>query len=74
MLYRHWRGLRREVDLEKGVRGRSKSAGPVPHQSQPKATQVEASGGAAPGDLNAIVSGLAPTMLGADPTGGQSEA
>ncbi|QMW36745.1 hypothetical protein G4B84_012274 [Aspergillus flavus NRRL3357] len=71
---RHWRGLRREVDLEKGVRGRSKSAGPVPHQSQPKATQVEASGGAAPGDLNAIVSGLAPTMLGADPTGGQSEA
>ncbi|EIT82461.1 hypothetical protein Ao3042_00454 [Aspergillus oryzae 3.042] len=55
---RHWRGLRREVDLEKGVRGRSKSAGPVPHQSQPKATQVEASGGAAPGDLNAIVSGL----------------
>ncbi|KAB8207637.1 hypothetical protein BDV34DRAFT_223201 [Aspergillus parasiticus] len=71
---RHWRGLHREVDLEKGTRGRSKSAGPVPHQSQPKATQVEASGGAAPGDLNAIVSGFAPTMLGVDPTGGQSEA
>ncbi|KNG79898.1 hypothetical protein ANOM_011629 [Aspergillus nomiae NRRL 13137] len=66
---RHWRGLRRERDLE---RGRSRSSSPAARQSQTQTTQVDARGGPSPGDLNAILSGLLQTMAGVDPTGGQS--
>ncbi|KAE8141759.1 hypothetical protein BDV38DRAFT_279103 [Aspergillus pseudotamarii] len=70
---RYWRGLSRGVNLEEGMRRRSRSARPAPrHPSQFQSTQAEASGGAGLGDLNALTSSLLPTTAGVDPTGGQT--